>query len=88
MLEERVAALELRVGRIDTKADRIDGALLRLEPAIRDIASRFAELNVRVAGVEGHLKAMPTFVQLAAMLITTWAAGSAIVFALLRATHP
>ena len=88
MLDQRVGALETKLVQIDAKIDRIDAALLRLEPAIRDIASRHAELNARVANAEGHLKAMPTFVQLAAMLITTWAAGAAIVFALLKASHP
>jgi len=88
MLEQRVAALEARLGQIDAKLDRIEAALLRLEPAIRDIASKFSDLNARVAGVEGHLRAMPTFIQLAVALISTWAAGTAIVFALLKATHP
>ena len=46
-----------------------------------------ARMPARVASAEGHLKAMPTFIQLAAMLITTWAAGAAIVFALLKASH-
>jgi hypothetical protein len=88
VLDQRVEALEIKLAQIDAKIDRIDAALLRLEPAIRDITSRHADLNARVASVEGHLKAMPTFLQLAAMLITTWAAGAAIVFALLKASHP
>jgi hypothetical protein len=87
LLDQRVGAIETTLIQIGVKIDRIDAALLRLEPAIRDIASRHADLNARVASSEGHLKAMPTFVQLAAMLITTWAAGAAIVFALLRASH-
>ena len=88
MLETRVAALEAKIGQIDSKIDRIESALQRLEPAIRDIASKFSDLNARVAGVEGHLRAMPTFLQLAVALISTWAAGTAIVFALLKVTHP
>jgi hypothetical protein len=87
-LEERVGALETRFGQIESKVDRIDAALQRLEPAIGDIASRSADLNAKVAGVEGHLRAMPTFVQLVVALISTWAAGTAIVFALLKASHP
>jgi hypothetical protein len=88
MLETRVAALEKRFNQMEIKIDRIDAALQRLEPAIRDIASKFSDLNARVAGVEGHLRAMPTFIQLAVALISTWAAGTAILLALLKATHP
>jgi hypothetical protein len=92
MLEQRVAVLEHSFARIEAKVDRIDSALARLEPAIREIATenrkQFLDLTVRVASVEGHLKAMPTFLQLAVALISTWAAGTAIVFALLKATHP
>jgi chromosome segregation ATPase len=87
MLELRVAALETKFSQIEIKIDRIDAALQRLEPAIRDIASKSSDLNAKVAGVEGHLRAMPTFIQLTVALISTWAAGTAIVFALLRATH-
>jgi hypothetical protein len=71
-----------------SEMDRIDAALQRLEPAIRDISSKFSDLNARIAGVEGQLRAMPTFLQLLVALISTWAAGTAIVFALLRAAHP
>jgi hypothetical protein len=87
-LAKRIAEIEARQAKMDVKLERIDAALQRLEPAIREIGNRFADLNARVAGVEGDLKAMPTFVQLAVMLISTWAAGAAIVFALLKATHP
>ena len=85
--EKRIATLEARIDHISVKIDRIDAAALRIEPAMRDIASKFADLNARVAGVEGHLKAMPTFIQLAVALISTWVAGTAVVFALLKATH-
>lgn len=83
MMEAPVAAWETKI-----KIDRIDAALQRLEPAARDIASKFSDLNARVAGVEGHLRAMPTFIQLTVALISTWAAGTSILFALLEATHP
>jgi hypothetical protein len=86
-LEQRISDPESTLAQIIVKVDRIDAALQRLEPAIRDIATRFSDLNARVAGVEGQLRAMPTFLQLAVALISTWAAGTAIVFALLKATH-
>ena len=88
MSEQGSAALEARLGQIEAKVDRIDAALQRLEPAIGDIASKFAELNAKVAGVEGHLRATPPFIQLAVALISTSAAGTAIAFALLKASHP
>jgi hypothetical protein len=87
ILEQRIADLESTLAQIVLKIERVDAALQRLEPAIRDIAFKFSDLNARVAGVEGHLRAMPTFIQLAVALISTWAAGTAIVFALLKATH-
>ena len=87
MLEQRVASLEERLVKLDMKIDRIDEALRRIEPAIRDIGSKFSDFGARVAGVEGQMKAMPTFLQLAVALITTWSAGAAIVFALMKALH-
>ncbi len=84
MLEQRVQILEQKI-------DRIDSALQRLEPAIRDLASdnkdfrkQLSDVSVRMAGLEGQFKAMPTALQLFAALITTWAAGAAIVFTLVR----
>ena len=84
MLENRVLVLEQKI-------DRIDAALQRLEPAIREIASdnkdfrkQLSDMSARIAGLEGQFKAMPTALQLFTALITTWAAGAAIVFTLVR----
>ena len=93
MLEKRVQALEERIGRIETKIDRIDSVLQRLEPVIRELAldnkdfrKQLADTNARLAGLEGQFKAMPTALHLFGALITTWAAGAAIVFTLVRFT--
>ena len=86
-LERRVAAVEARLDRIDAKVDRIDEALRRLEPAIREVSLRFSDLNARIASVEGQVKALPSSLQLFLALITTWSAGTAVVFALLKAIH-
>ena len=78
--------------------ERITALEVRIEPAIRDIAvenrklfadlaDRIANVAIKVAGVEGQLRAVPTSLQLTVALISTWAAGTAIVFALLKATH-
>ena len=95
MIEARVAALEERVGRIVIKLDRIDEALRRVEIALKEIASDnkdlrkgLSELAIKVASIEGQLKNIPTVLQLILALISTWSAGTAIVFALLKATHP
>ena len=87
MVDVSLEAWTKELGRLDVTMDRIDAALQRLEPAIRDVGSKFSDLNARIAGVEGQLRAMPTFLQLLVALISTWAAGTAIVFALLKAVH-
>jgi hypothetical protein len=93
-LDRCVSALEVRLGQVETKIDWIDGWLQRIEPAIRgiavdlsDLADKVSSLAIRVARAEGQLRAVPTFLQLLVALISTWAAGTAIVFALLNATH-
>jgi chromosome segregation ATPase len=94
-LDQRVSAVERRVERIESKIDRIDEALRRIESALKELASdskelrkQLGDLSVRVASVEGQLKNLPTVLQLFLALITTWSAGAAIVFALLKAIHP
>jgi hypothetical protein len=93
-LDKGVSALEVRLGHVETKILLIDGLLQRIEPAIQemavelgDLADKVSSLAIRLARVEGQLRAMPTFPQLAVAVISTWAAGTAIVFALLKATH-
>jgi len=87
--------LEQRVGNLETRMDRIESVLLRIEPKINEIATdnkefrkQIADFGARLSGLEGHLKAMPNMLQLILAILTTWAAGAAIVLALLRATHP
>jgi chromosome segregation ATPase len=95
MLEQRVATLERAFERVGAKLDRVDEALRRIETALRDLASdnkemrrQMSDLTIKVATIEGQLKNIPTTLQLFLALISTWAAGAAIVFALLKATHP
>jgi septal ring factor EnvC (AmiA/AmiB activator) len=95
MLEKRVATLEERIDRIEVKIDRIDEALRRIEAALKELASdskelrkQVNELAVKLAAIEGQLRNVPTFLQLLLAVLSTWAAGTAIVFALLKATHP
>ncbi len=63
MLEQRVATLESDVR--DMKA------------TLKDLQKDSVEIKVKLASIEGHLKAMPTTLSLMGILITTWAAGAA-----------
>jgi hypothetical protein len=60
-------------------------SILRSMDAMLSIVSEaVAEIKGRVGGLEMRLSAMPTTIQLVVLLTTTWSAGAAIVFALLR----
>jgi hypothetical protein len=86
MIERRIARLEELCAQIDEKLARIDANLGHLPTAMDYAALRsdVAEMKGRFGGLEMRLSAMPTTVQLVTWLITTWSAGAAIVFALLR----
>jgi hypothetical protein len=95
MLESRVTLLERSMERFGEKFDRMDEALRRIEIALKELAADskalrkdFSDLAIKVASIEGQIKNIPTVLQLFLALITTWSAGAAIVFALLRANHP
>jgi hypothetical protein len=73
----------------------MDEALRRIEVALKELAADnkalrkdFSDLAAKVASIEGQIKNIPTVLQLFLALITTWSAGAAIVFALLKATRP
>jgi hypothetical protein len=80
MLEQRVA--------------RLEKILERLEPKITEILltgakqSDLHKLQVDLAEVKGRVSMLPTWWMLVTALIATWSTGTAIVFALLKATHP
>lgn len=87
--------MEQRVGRLEQKVDRIEAILTRLEPRISEIvgemrslpkAADYASLKADIARIDGRLTNMPTMWQMLTMVISTWATGAAIVFALLRST--
>ena len=83
MLEQRVA--------------RLEQILERLEPKITEILltgakqSDLHKVHSDLAEVKGRISGMPTtwtlFAGLVTATITTWSAGAAIVFALVKATH-
>ena len=87
MLEERVARLEIKV-------DRIEQILEQLAPKITEILLTGAKqtdlykMQFEIAEVKGSVSMLPTWWMLAVTLIATWSAGSGIVFALIKASHP
>jgi predicted fused transcriptional regulator/phosphomethylpyrimidine kinase len=87
--------LKQRVERLEGSMERIEAILQRLEPRISETvgelrqlpkATDHASLKADVARIDGRLTNIPTMWQMLTMVISTWAAGSAIVFALLRLT--
>ncbi|SEG29302.1 hypothetical protein SAMN04488115_104169 [Bosea lathyri] len=80
-MEERVARLEKAFDRVDAKLDRIGTDLAEVKGKLSMLpdAKSFGAL-------EGRVNALPTTWQITLALISTWAAGSAIVFALTRLT--
>jgi hypothetical protein len=62
----------------------VKSTLRSIETKLGSVAEAVAEIKGRVGGLEMRLSAMPTTIQLVVLLITTWSAGAAIVFALLR----
>lgn len=79
MLGERVAKLEQSVQSMDKKLSSIELALARIEGQLGQLpkATDFGELK-------GKVGSLPTTWQMLAMLITSWGAGAAIVFAVMR----
>ncbi|MDR3494789.1 MAG: ribonuclease [Ancalomicrobiaceae bacterium] len=87
--------LNPRVDALEQKRDQSLGALHRLELAVRDIASELNnqrkhthDIALKAATIDGRPRNIPTWFQLYAALITTWAAGAAIVFTLTRLVKP
>jgi hypothetical protein len=81
MLEQRVIRLEETLSRIDQRLSSIEAELKHL-PKVSDYAS----LKADVAEIKGRLSGMVTPLQLFIAVITTWTAGAAIVFALVKFT--
>jgi hypothetical protein len=76
--------LEQRVARLEDDVKEIKSTLRGLEAKVNAIAEAVAEIKGRMSGLEMRLSAMPTTIQLVALLLTTWAAGAAIVFTIVR----
>jgi hypothetical protein len=86
----RDRTLEQRVLRLEEAFVRVDQRLITIETEIKHLpsAADYAALRADIARIDGKLSNMPTtwqlFVALVTTIVTTWSAGAAIVFALLR----
>jgi hypothetical protein len=76
--------LEQRVARLEEDVKEIKVTLRGLEAKLSSIGEAVAEIKGRIGGLEMRLSAMPTTIQLVTLLLTTWAAGAAIVFTIVR----
>lgn len=87
-MEQRVAKLEQTVVSIDTKLDELKSQLALTAKAtdVAELKGQLAQMPKAVdfGRLEGRLQQLPTTLQLITVLLTTWAAGAAIVFTLLR----
>ncbi len=93
MLETRVTRLEQDVQEMKSSLRSIELAVAEMKhlPKAADLAalrSDFAGLKADVAEMRGRLSQMPTLLQLVTVVITTWSAGAAMVFTLLRLARP
>ena len=79
---------------LERRIARLEQILERLEPKITEILLTGAKkedlqkVQVDLARLEGKVSMLPTWWMLAVTLIATWSAGSGIVFALIKASHP
>lgn len=71
-VENRLASIELLLS-------EIKGQLSQIQKS-----SDFATIRADVARIDGRLSQLPTTWQLLAMVISTWAAGAAIVFTVVK----
>ena len=83
MLDQRVARLEATLERIEPKISELllVGAK---QTDLHKVQLDLAELKGRVAGLESRLATVPSTTQLVLWLLTTWGAGAAIVFTVIR----
>jgi hypothetical protein len=86
MLDQRVAALEDGQKRSNAVLEKINERLIGIEAEIKHLpkAADYATLKADVARFDGKLSNIPTMWQLLTMVVSTWAAGAAIVFTILR----
>lgn len=85
--------LDARVTRLEDDMREVKASLRTIELAVAEIkhlpkASDYAGLKADVARLDGRISQTPTMLQLVGIVVTTWTAGAAIVFTLLRFAKP
>ncbi len=85
--------LEQRVGRLEDDMREVKASLKGIEAAVAEIkhlpkASDYASLKADLAELKGRMAQAPTLLQLTVVMISTWSAGAAMVFTLLRFAKP
>lgn len=90
MLEQRVVVLEAYVSKIKSILERLEPKITEIQITgakqvdLHKTQLDLAEMKGRLGGVEARLASIPTTPQLVLWLLTTWGAGAAIVFAIVR----
>ena len=86
MLDQRVQALEADVKDVKQSLSRLEVAIARIEGVLTQMPkqSDLAVLRSEIGEIRGRISNMPTWWMLIVAIITTWSAGAAIVFALIR----
>ena len=86
MLSERVDGLEKRMERVEGRLSSIEVLLAEIKGQLSQMpkATEIGALRADVARIDGKLSSVPTMWQLLAMVISTWTAGAAIVFIIIR----
>jgi hypothetical protein len=87
MLDKRVEKLEADMKDAKASLARLEVSVGKIEGAVSQMpkGSDYATLRSDIGKIEGALSKLPTTVQLFLGMITTWAAGAAIVWAILKA---
>ena len=78
---------DLKGGSGDGTFDGMEARVTALEKRLDKFEGKLDTLISSVAELKGRVSASPTTWQLLGIMITTWAAGAAIVFALTRAVR-
>lgn len=86
MLEVRVARLEEAMDEVNSTLKNVEHVALgiRTELKHRPSAADHTSLKADIARLDGKISSIPSMWQTLTMIITTWSAGAAIVFTLLR----
>ena len=86
MLEQRVGRLEEDMKDVKSILKVIEASILEIKTELKHVPKMndHGSLKAEIAEIKSRVSQMPTVLQLVVTIITTWSAGAAIVFTLLR----